>query len=155
MGTQMRFPHSADAYLEWEDVEFTDKLLYTLLGVHPLDQLGPFFMSYVAKRGDGLWGVKSPFLIPYIRMFERACQLEGHQFKLISTERPYHDTIASLRHQFDDDEAFKFAKRIQDKLEMSYRFLKTQSNLNITLEDLHVNHSKVDQDITEFIRRVA
>jgi hypothetical protein len=112
-GTEMRFPTNWDSHLEWEDTRFTDRCLQ---GALRQEHLGEFFKEYIQSREGDLWGVKSPFALPYVRTFKTAAQWLGHEVRTIVTERPYYETVKSLREQITDDEAFKFARTLQYKL---------------------------------------
>lgn len=109
MGTTMRFPLAREnTQLDWEDIEFTDKCLATLKGTSVRGaRLKIFFNQYIRRRGTGLWGVKSPFLSPYIEMFKEEANHLGHKVKVILTTRDTDDTFDSIRRQTDSQEPIK------------------------------------------------
>jgi hypothetical protein len=67
MGTQMRFPLlNSRAHLEWEDTVLTDTLLKSII---KQEDPSDFIREYIGSREAGNWGVKSPFLLPYLDIF--------------------------------------------------------------------------------------
>jgi len=102
MGQYMRFPlQSYAAHLEWEDAPLSDPLSLAL--VHGEQEgFSEFFVKYIEHRreihGDR-WGVKSPFLIPYMGEFVEAARVLGEPMKIVMAQRDYPDTIKSLNRQ--------------------------------------------------------
>lgn len=99
MGTAMRFPLMREnSQLDFEDIEFTDNCLAALQGKISTEQLKRFFSTYIWKRGRHkiTWGVKSPFLLPYVDLFK---QMAKEPTKVILTIRPVEDTYRSIEEQ--------------------------------------------------------
>ena len=113
MGKTMRFPlMREDAQLDWEDVEFTDKCLARLKGQISQEELEQFFVRYVAERkaqGMDPWGVKSPFLLPFIELFKKHA---GDYVKVILTTRKFDDTLASIARQTNLREAMELQQML-------------------------------------------
>ena len=146
MGTEMRFPIHPKAHLEFEDTRFTDTCLQGALSqVNP----GEFFTEYIQSRDGDRWGVKSPFALPYIRTFKTAAERLGHEVKIITTERPYYDTIKSLREQIADDETFKFARTLQYRLAgYQHRF---HADLVVDIKESWLDPQGVHDKLAELI----
>jgi hypothetical protein len=147
MGTEMRFPSHPKAHLEWEDTEFTDRCLQGVL--RDVENLGDFFHEYIQKREGELWGVKSPFLYPYLSMFKTAAQRLGHEVKIITTVRPYYDTVNSLREQIGDNESFVFARTLQYKL-AGYR-RHAPADLVVDIKDTWLDPEGVRNQLAQLI----
>lgn len=101
MGTAMRFPQAQpNGQEDWEDIEFTDFMLNAIIGHNSDDDVLEFMEYYIEKRNaiNGyLWGVKSPFALPYVQLIRAA----SDRVKVIRTTRDTDDTIASLAEQTD------------------------------------------------------
>lgn len=145
MGTQMRFPHNDKGHFDWEDIEFTDACLHAVIGKK---NPGEFFTEYIQKRNVDVFGVKSPFALPYVRTFRIAAQRLGHEVKVITTARPYYDTIRSLRQQLPDDSTFKFACTIQGKLEGSWH---GRADLTVDINETWLSPSSVREKVANLI----
>ena len=69
MGTSMRFPFpNPKGQIDFEDIEFTDMMFQRLMGTDLLseDQFVQRIQDYEESRLEKLWGVKSPFALPFI-----------------------------------------------------------------------------------------
>lgn len=100
MGSKMRFPLMRDnSQLDWEDVDFTDNCLSALIGKIDTRQLERFFYYYIGtrkKKDLDPWGVKSPFVLPYINLFKDCAK---DTVKIVLTERDVDQTFKSIRRQ--------------------------------------------------------
>src|SRR3990172_3947832 len=111
MGTVMRFPLLREnAQLDWEDADFTDKCLATLKGDIRKARLRVFFNSYLRRRSGEVWGVKSPFLYPYVELFKTEAASLGKTVKVVMTTRPVHATFESIRNQTTSDEPIQIQR---------------------------------------------
>lgn len=119
MGTEMRFPPARETGQDdWEDIKFTDLMLNHLMELDLLNnsEFSSEILSYeqgrVRETGGEvpvLWGVKSPFALPYIYTIKEAVDDE---VKVVMTTRDIEDTYKSIKVQTD----LKLMKRIQDSL---------------------------------------
>lgn len=150
MGNVMRFPQLESSQPDWEDVEFTDAMLQATIGSR--ENIGEFMLDYIEKRGSGTWGVKSPFLLPHLKMFKTACQLSGHDCKILMTSRNSFETIASLRTQIPDPQKFEFAKNLQDRLIKARHFAWFKSDLVIDMEEMRTNRQHTKCVVKRLIR---
>jgi len=98
MGTTMRFPLPTEVCQEdWEDIEFTDLMLARLTGKIADSWFKVQIREYVEKRSVvPVWGVKSPFLLPYVTLFKEAVDDE---VRVIQTRRDIADTFDSMERQ--------------------------------------------------------
>jgi hypothetical protein len=124
MGTQMRFPLKDQ--LDWEDVKFTDEMLKSVMGHHTQKQRRRFMAKYIQERASLLWGVKSPFLLPFVEEFK---ELAGDEVKVVHTTRDVEETYKSIRVQTKQ----KHVRRIQDLLVPSLD--KVKPDLVIPIEE--------------------
>lgn len=104
MGTYQRFPTQNEwAHFEWEDASLADPLCSILM--HPSDRDDPrrFIDSYVRRRARDAngkpWGVKTPFLLPFLDELREVCAEINEDLEIALTEREYGETIKSLRRQ--------------------------------------------------------
>ncbi len=79
------------AHLEWEDAAISDPLAAAMIGKTEIDHEA-LFEEYIPTR-RGRWGVKSPFLLPYLDLWRDVAHRRGHTVKVIVTERDYGDTL--------------------------------------------------------------
>jgi hypothetical protein len=145
MGTQMRFPHNSRGQFDWEDIEFTDTCLQ---GIINNENPREFFAEYIQKRKGDIFGVKSPFVLPFIRTFRTAANRLGHEVKVITTARPYYDTIHSLRQQLPDDDTFRFVCSIQHRLEGCWR---GRPDLTIDINETWLSPTSVREKLANLI----
>jgi hypothetical protein len=146
MGTEMRFPTNFNSHLEWEDTRFTDRCLQGILNK---ENPGEFFTEYIQTREGDHWGVKSPFALPFVSTFKTAAERLGHEVKIITAERPYYDTVRSLRSQISDDETFKFARTLQYRLSGSRHVV--HSDLTIDITETWLSHETVNEKLAALI----
>jgi hypothetical protein len=113
MGTMMRFPIKDQ--IDWEDVKFTDEMVEAVLGYRTRKQMRRFMTKYIKERGCPLWGVKSPFLLPFVEEFK---DLAGDEVKVVHTTRDVEETYKSIQVQTDQkpEGLQKHVRRIQDLL---------------------------------------
>ena len=102
MGEFMRFPlHSDRAHLDWEDSVLSDRLVGEIvLGCE--NDMSEFFFDYIVRRrtpDSGVFGVKSPFLIPFMEQFLEAAEAANEPIGVVVTERDYEDTVESIYQQ--------------------------------------------------------
>ena len=127
MGTMTRFPlHNKHSHFEWEDAELADSLLALIMKPREEDTPERLIDYYVRKRiheANGKpWGVKTPFLLPFITQLRSVLDKIGDPFTIIVTQRDYKDTIESLRRQtshlseFQRGGAFPNLVKIQEHL---------------------------------------
>jgi len=105
MGKFMCFPiHNNHPHLEWEDAVFTSVLMNQFEGDEAV-VMEDFLHHYIEGRereaGGEAWGVKTPFMLPYIPQLEKVCEELGVELTLIVTRRNYDDTVVSLHRQMD------------------------------------------------------
>jgi hypothetical protein len=115
MGTTMRFPLPTEIGQEdWEDIEFTDLMLGRLTGKTADSWFKIQIREYVRKRSVvPVWGVKSPFLLPYVTLFKEAA---GEEVKVVQTRRAIPDTFASIERQLINPPDIKVVKELQHML---------------------------------------
>ena len=152
MGTQMRFPVSPKAHLEWEDTVFTDAMYSSLLkNTDPSE----FMREYIGSRERGTWGVKSPFLLPFVSTFISIAAEFDEEVKFILTKRSYSDTLVSLNTQFgyfEDESLTKHAKEIQQKLLMHWDIASKKADLIVDIEETWNSPERVKEKLLELIR---
>lgn len=146
MGTEMRFPTNWNSHLEWEDTRFTDRVLQ---GVIDKENPREFFTEYIKSREGDLFGVKSPFALPFVRTFKTAAQRLGHEVKIITTKRSYYDTVNSLREQISDDETFQFARTLQYRLAGHTRHV--HSDLEVPITETWLSPDTVTEKLANLI----
>ncbi len=95
MGNEMHFPVGASDP-DWEDVPFTDTLAKAL--VDGRTDVTRFLREYIEQRGPGTWGVKSPFLLPFV---EQLRWVGGSGVRILLTKRPLREACASLERQLE------------------------------------------------------
>jgi hypothetical protein len=104
MGVHMRFPtHNKLSHLEWEDAWLADSLLAEILHPREEGRVEADIESYVRTRARGAngkpWGVKTPFLLPFMGALKLACAEADEPLTVVVTNRDYDDTIKSIRRQ--------------------------------------------------------
>lgn len=140
MGKFMCFPiHNNHPHLEWEDAVFTNVLTSQFEGDETVvveDFLHQYIEGREQEAAGSAWGVKTPFMLPYIPQLEKVCGELGIKLTLIVTRRDYNDTLVSLHRQMDDIEQGSTIRR---------RLLGSQSSLEKCLATASFN-----ADIFEF-----
>ncbi len=106
MGTYLRFPIQGDSGdFEWEDAALADPLVAEIAEPNDLDRPHRIIDDYVKHRkrvANGKpWGVKTPFLLPFLDHLKSACEEIDEPLVLVLTDRPYADTVRSLRRGMD------------------------------------------------------
>jgi hypothetical protein len=103
MGEHMRFPMLSNAsHLEWEDSPFADVLMFAIKDKWESERVRGLLAAYIKKRTDrhgDTWGVKSPYLLPFIGDLQDIAKSMGVDMKLVTTIRPYEDTEKSIHEQ--------------------------------------------------------
>ncbi len=111
MGTTQLMPVLGGLH-EWEDHPMQHATCQWLLAgpePEPEERIG-FFTEYIQSRSDDFhrkaeqmnpgvlidWGVKTPFLAPYLREFEQAAREMQQKVVFVITERAFSDTMKSL-----------------------------------------------------------
>ena len=146
MGTKMRFPlRRENTQLDWEDIEFTDRCLATLKGDIKRARLRLFFNRYIRQRGDEPWGVKSPFLLPYVDLFKTEAAALGKTVKVILTTRDEDETFKSIKRQTSSDEPIMIQH-------MLLRYTEHYPDLVVQIEDSWNDPEHVKQKLIELIR---
>lgn len=98
MGITMRFPFSnPKGQVDWEDIEFTDYMLEAVKGKHGPMARRQFMRRYINKRSAPLWGVKSPFLLPFVEEFKAV--VDNDEVRVVLTTRDIDQTYESLTDQ--------------------------------------------------------
>lgn len=155
MGTQMRFPeHNPKAHLEWEDTEFTDRLLNAILIGEPSNsfELRSFFRQYITNRTGNLWGVKTPFLLPYLKLFKELAEAIGYEVKTILTYREENETFKSIEEQCSHKpDMLDLVKGIQYKLITSRIERQDDGDLVVDIKDTWNNPDKVKGSLKRLI----
>ena len=139
MGTFMRFPSlNPKSGFEWEDAFLSEPLCQIAMRhLDTPDDLVSAFRdakevigNYVSRReaeGAFPWGVKTPFVLPFLGSLRDAVETAGHSLNVFLTNREYADTLKSLELQFDhlEGKALEAVRsssmRIQDKLARSWQ----------------------------------
>ena len=127
MGTYQRFPaHNEWSHFEWEDAVLSEPLCEAIARSESGGDPHGLIDSYVrirARRAAGKpWGVKTPFLLPFLDSLRTACSGAGEKLTIVLTERDYKETVGSLRRQsshlseFDRGSVFPKMLKIQDVL---------------------------------------
>ena len=126
MGSFMRFPTMNPlAGFEWEDALLAEPLMAVVTGdrYEPRQIIG----QYIETRGHGTWGVKTPFLMPFVGMFSEILVSIGMKPHVFITDRDYQETLASIRQQVSHlegngkREALERAETIQEVLSSYWR----------------------------------
>ncbi len=128
MGTFTRFPtHNKNAHFEWEDAPLADPLLAMLSDSKEEAHVSQLLGAYVAsRRTKEPWGVKTPFLLPYMKQLRRVCRDMDEPLAVAITERDYAETLRSLERQSDHLEGDElqavreFTIKVQDKLALHW-----------------------------------
>jgi hypothetical protein len=120
----MIFPEPGpEMQLEWEDADLTIPLASLLAGNQQFD-VEDFLRGYLVNRvHQGVpWGVKSPFLLPYLRSFKRIAGELNVPVEVILTRRPLEDTLRSLerkvshRSRPERRRLFRVMSEVQEKI---------------------------------------
>lgn len=144
MGTTMRFPQAkANGQDDWEDIEFTDMMLNRLMGIDDSDRedFGLRVKQYELSRdGVPVWGVKSPFALPYVTALREAFE---DVVKVVMTTRDIEQVYRSL------DQQQLGLREIQYQL---HSFIdKVSPDLVIDIEESWHSPSTVEQKLQELI----
>ena len=103
MGEHMRFPMLSKAsHLEWEDSPFSDMLMFAIKDKWETERVRGLLAAYIKKRTDRhgeLWGVKSPYLMPFIGDLQAIADSMGVDMSLVMTHRSHADISKSIRRQ--------------------------------------------------------
>jgi len=153
MGSTMRFPDAGTpgSQLDWEDAEFTQKIAEAIIGGHPL----PDFAGYIASRGDGLWGLKSPTLLPFLPDFLLELEKAGRQPVLIVTERPYVETLQSMNHQLRmyRIEVLEIMVNVQRQLEAAHQWALERADLVVKCADSRSCPTEVREEVRVLLQK--
>lgn len=144
MGTSMRFPIPGErGQIDYEDIELTDCCLAALKGDIRKARLRLFFNRYIKDRSKNneIWGVKSPFLLPYVEMFKEE---SPHPVKVILTRRNVDDTFESIQRQTSSSDPIQI-----QKLLMTYP--EPLVDLVVNIEESWSNPELVKQKLIELI----
>jgi len=129
MGSHLRFPTPGNefAHFEWEDAALADQLVQEIPVGKDKTRPGRVIREYVAARKRGAkgkpWGVKTPFLLPFVADLRAACDDIGEECVLVVTKRHPQAARDSLRQQMSHLSVFHSggvrprAFKIQDALE--------------------------------------
>lgn len=151
MGTEMRFPSNEKNHLEWEDTKFTDFFFQQAVNkVKDSGKIGDFLREYIPSREGEIWGVKSPFALPFVETFKTAAERLGHKVKIIKTHRPIYDTISSLRRLTDNDDVFYMVRTVQEKLIRCLN--QVHADLTIDIKDSWLAPTDVRDRLAKLIR---
>jgi hypothetical protein len=142
MGEHMRFPAMGPlSHPEWEDEPLSSSLAKRLTGQMKPESIRGIFKQYISGRvavHGALWGVKSPFLLPYMDQWRTAADEVGSgEVIVITTERPYADTVKSLEAQSDymldpdRTEFMEFLMSLQERLATARDELKANCTIDI------------------------
>lgn len=116
MGTRMRFPAAQENGQEdWEDVWFTDMMINHIAELDDQDEVdfGLDIKDYIESRlGPEVWGMKSPFALPYTEAIRTAAALFGQELSVVLTTRDIDEAYASLEAQT----RVRSIKALQDRL---------------------------------------
>jgi hypothetical protein len=127
MGLYQRFPVQNEyAHFEWEDAALADALATEIIDPQGKGKPRRIIEEYVRTRkrlsGGKPWGVKTPFLLPFIGHLRDVCEEIDELLVLVLTERKFDETIESLRRQmshlskFDHGDVSPRVFKIQDVL---------------------------------------
>ena len=107
MGNYLRFPTPGNdaSHFEWEDAALADQLVMEIPtngdARHELPRR--IIHDYVALRKRGAkgqpWGVKTPFLLPFVNELRAVCDELDEECVLVVTKRDPREAKASLRRQ--------------------------------------------------------
>jgi hypothetical protein len=159
MGLSMRFPLQVKgAHLEWEDHEFSEPLAQLLLG--DTDAVGSwglehFMYSYIVNRNAvhaGDWGVKCPFLLPYIEKFRKVADSVDSRVKVILTEREPVETYESLARLVDVTKTLEMVQKIQSQLEPAWNSFRGREDLRVRLVDTQSDPEAVRAGLAKFVK---
>lgn len=155
MGSELRFSFPGPGgQLDYEDIIFTDKCLATIKGEADIGDLHSFFQNYARDRreqGYTIWGVKSPFVLPYVDLFKR---MVGEPVKVIRTIRNVEATYKSLERQvgtmekqLDVNGILSQMTRVQDML----RTCTVDADLTIDITESWTSPESVRDKLIELI----
>ena len=127
MGTHQRFPmQNKWSHFEWEDAALSEPLCSEIDKPKDPDMPRRLIDEYVRVRKrfakGGPWGVKTPFLLPYLGHLRDTCEEIDEPLAVVLTERKFDETIESLRRQLSHLSKFELGAvrtrmfKIQDVL---------------------------------------
>ena len=116
MGVYQRFPlQNPASHFEWEDAALADALLRlivsngeeteaaALVDSDTKNVAREIIVRYVKQRmmlsGGKPWGVKTPFLLPFVHSLRLACEELDEPLTVLLTQREYDQTVESIRRQ--------------------------------------------------------
>ena len=113
MGSHQRFPAPGNEFssFEWEDAALADQLVQEVLPSKDPTRPSRVIREYVAARKRGAkgkpWGVKTPFLLPFVAELRAACDEAGEDCVLVVTKRNPREARDSLRRQMSHLSVFE------------------------------------------------
>jgi hypothetical protein len=112
MGTYQRFPwHSEHAHFQWEDAALSEPLADFIVNPGDPDAPRRLIDSYVRirqRKAKGKpWGVKTPFLLPFVEHLRDVCEEIDEKLTLVLTHREFSETITSIRRQLSHMSEFE------------------------------------------------
>ncbi len=150
MGTVMRFPSPRENGQEdWEDVWFTDLMLNHMAELDDQDETDfrLDIKDYIESRlGPEVWGMKSPFALPYIEDIRTVCASLDQELRVVLTTRNIDEAYASLATQT----RVRSIKALQDKLVTFLLYANT--DLEIAIEDSWHDPDSVKQKLSALVR---
>lgn len=149
MGTTMRFPLPTSVCQEdWEDVEFTDLMLAYLTEKMGEKEVRDRIRAYGRKRGkSAVWGVKSPFLLPYVTLFKESVEDE---VRVVQTRRSIPETFESIERQLIIPPAIEAVKELQRMLIPALD--NVQPDLVIDIEESWASPETVKSKLQDLLR---
>lgn len=149
MGTTMRFPLPTEVCQEdWEDIEFTDLMLDRMTGKTADSWLNCQVRGYAQKRSVvPVWGVKSPFLLPYVNLFKEAVDDE---VRVVQTRRSIPDTFESMERQLINPQTLESVKALQRMLIPALD--NVQPDLVIDIEESWASPDSVKSKLQDLLR---
>ena len=143
MGSFQRFPAQTPvSHFEWEDAPLAEPLVRHLLGLVEVD-VPALLRSYILSR-EGQWGVKTPFLLPFLRDFRQIATGLGMQLRVILTDRDYSETVKSLERQTVDLPVEKRQPALKASLKLQGILLKARED--VPQHALVVEHRDIQRD---------
>ncbi len=152
MGTYQRFPSmNLLSDFEWEDVTLAESLANILSGKSdqdPSEAIDFYLDQRVTSEQGTVWGVKTPFVLPFISEFKEQCEKHGEPLSIILTDRPYDEVMRSVSSQLSHLEEKEFS--------ISHAFCNKVQDLAIkkwleASEDAHVFHLKETHNNPEVV----
>ena len=104
MGGYMRFPtQNPLSHMEWEDAQIADPLMLHMLDEEKALDVEACLEGYIRLRrqqADGEpWGVKTPYLLPFVGELRQACDRLSEKLTLIVTSRDVDAAAESIHRQ--------------------------------------------------------